>query len=211
MMKINYPAYLLTVTACCCLCGCFNLPTASSQITGSYISPNKYRTYNCDDLTLEASSMARRENMLVIAQEQRLKSSQVPGFLAGIWSGRRHWGSRTGECQGWERSAGDHDGQEKVWYSQRFSETCRAATFCRNTGFANGMNIQGQKITDLNLKCAVAHVMGKSGFLKFQDTFIRSQNLPYALFGNDWLFSLFSCHPCSRPGWISYSGWGDDL
>ncbi|ARQ46556.1 hypothetical protein [Oxalobacter formigenes] len=87
MMKINYPAYLLTVTACCCLCGCFNLPTASSQITGSYISPNKYRTYNCDDLTLEASSMARRENMLVIAQEQRLKSSQVQAFWLGYGQG----------------------------------------------------------------------------------------------------------------------------
>lgn len=87
MMKLNYPLYLLTAAACCCVSGCFNLPTASSQITGSYISPNKYRAYSCDDLTLEASSMARRENMLVIAQEQRLKSSQVQAFWLGYGQG----------------------------------------------------------------------------------------------------------------------------
>ena len=86
-MKSNYLSFALAVLASLCVAGCFNMPTPSSQITGSYISPHKYRGYNCQDLTVEASSLARRENMLVIAQEQRLKSSQAQAFWVGYGQG----------------------------------------------------------------------------------------------------------------------------
>ena len=86
-MKSKCLSLGVAVLACFCIVGCFNMPTPSSQITGSYISPHKYRGYNCQDLTVEASSLARRENMLVIAQEQRLKSSQAQAFWVGYGQG----------------------------------------------------------------------------------------------------------------------------
>ncbi len=87
MTNLKKTSFTLAVLSCVCLSGCFNMPTPSSQITGSYVSPNKYRSYTCNDLTVEAGSLARRENMLVIAQEQRFKSSQAQAFWTGYGQG----------------------------------------------------------------------------------------------------------------------------
>jgi len=67
--------------------GCANLPTPSSQITGSYVSPIKYEKLDCEQLVVENNSLARRENQLVIAQEQRLKTSKVQAFWYGYGNG----------------------------------------------------------------------------------------------------------------------------
>jgi len=67
--------------------GCMNMPTPSSQITGSYTSGLKYESYECSRLSVELDSLARRENQLVIAQEQRIKTSQTQAFWWGFGQG----------------------------------------------------------------------------------------------------------------------------
>jgi hypothetical protein len=67
--------------------GCMNMPTQTSQITGSYTSGLKYEQFTCDQLAVEIDSLARRENQLVIAQEQRIKTSQTQAFWYGVGQG----------------------------------------------------------------------------------------------------------------------------
>ena len=67
--------------------GCMNLATKSSEITGSYTSDLKYQNYSCDQLGIEVNSLARREDQLVTAQEQRRKSSKVQAFWIGYGNG----------------------------------------------------------------------------------------------------------------------------
>jgi hypothetical protein len=67
--------------------GCLNMPTPPSQITGSYQSGLRYEEFDCSKLSAELDSLARRENQLTIAQEQRVKSSQVQAFWWGFGSG----------------------------------------------------------------------------------------------------------------------------
>lgn len=67
--------------------GCANMPTAPSQITGAYVSPAKYDNYTCEQLAIEMSSLSRRENQLVTAQEQRIKTSKVQAFWWGYGDG----------------------------------------------------------------------------------------------------------------------------
>ncbi|KAB2318316.1 hypothetical protein F8A86_14400 [Betaproteobacteria bacterium SCN1] len=67
--------------------GCFNMPTPAAQITGSYTSGLKYEDYPCQRLAIELDSLARRENQLVVAQEQRVKSSNVQAFWLGYGQG----------------------------------------------------------------------------------------------------------------------------
>jgi hypothetical protein len=69
------------------LSGCFNMPTQPSQITGAYTSDLKYSDVPCPRLVAEADSLGRRESALVIAQDQRIKSSQVQAFWLGYGSG----------------------------------------------------------------------------------------------------------------------------
>ena len=69
------------------LTGCLNMPTPTSQILGSYTSSLKYEIYKCSQLAAELSSLARRENQLVIAQEQRIKTSQMQAFWRGFGQG----------------------------------------------------------------------------------------------------------------------------
>jgi len=69
--------------------GCFNLPTNPSEITGSYTSELKYMNYTCEQLAVELNSLARRENTLVAAQEQRRKSGKVQAFWLGYGNGDR--------------------------------------------------------------------------------------------------------------------------
>lgn len=69
------------------LSACMNMPTQTSQITGSYTSGIKYENYGCTKLAGELDSLARRENQLVIAQEQRIKTSQMQAFWWGFGQG----------------------------------------------------------------------------------------------------------------------------
>jgi hypothetical protein len=63
------------------------MPTPTSQITGSYTSTLKYKNYSCEDLGGELNSLARREDALAIAQEQRIKTSQTQAFWRGFGQG----------------------------------------------------------------------------------------------------------------------------
>jgi hypothetical protein len=67
--------------------GCFNMPTPPAQITGAYVSSIRYETFDCNRLSAELESLARRENQLVAAQEQRMKSSQMQAFWIGYGQG----------------------------------------------------------------------------------------------------------------------------
>jgi hypothetical protein len=69
------------------LSGCMNMPTQPSQITGAYTSGAQYNGYSCHDMVVEEGSLARRENQLVTAQEQRLKTSKVQAFWYGVGNG----------------------------------------------------------------------------------------------------------------------------
>ena len=69
------------------LSGCLNMPTPTSQITGSYTSGLKYENFDCQKLSVELNSLARRENQLAIAQEQRIKTSNAQAFWYGYGQG----------------------------------------------------------------------------------------------------------------------------
>jgi hypothetical protein len=67
--------------------GCFNLATSPSEITPSYTSELRYEPYDCPHLAIELNTLARREDQLVIAQEQRRSSSKVQAFWLGFGHG----------------------------------------------------------------------------------------------------------------------------
>lgn len=69
------------------LSACMNMPTPTAQITGSHTSTLKYDSYSCSKLSAEMDSLARRENQLVVAQEQRIKTSQMQAFWWGYGQG----------------------------------------------------------------------------------------------------------------------------
>lgn len=64
-----------------------NMPTPPSQITGAYTSSINYKELSCEELAVEMASLARRENQLVAAQEQRVKTSQMQAFFWGFGQG----------------------------------------------------------------------------------------------------------------------------
>ena len=63
------------------------MPTPTSQITSAYVSGLKYETYECNRLATELSSLSRRENQLVGAQQQRIKTSESQAFWYGYGQG----------------------------------------------------------------------------------------------------------------------------
>ena len=67
--------------------GCMNMPTPAAQITGVYTSGLNYKDFGCEALVAEEAALARRENALIIAQEQRVKSSQIQAFFWGFGAG----------------------------------------------------------------------------------------------------------------------------
>jgi hypothetical protein len=69
------------------LAGCLNMPTPASQITGSHTSSIGYEAFDCSRLGAEMASLARRENQLVVAQEQRIKTSRMQAFWWGFGNG----------------------------------------------------------------------------------------------------------------------------
>ena len=83
---MNVKMTLLVVTPLS-LAACLNMPTPTSQITGSYTSGLKYEQFDCTQLSAEVDSLARRENQLTIAQEQRIKTSKVQAFWWGVGQG----------------------------------------------------------------------------------------------------------------------------
>jgi hypothetical protein len=78
---------LTVVTLCALASGCMNMPTQPSQVTGAYVSGLRYENFECSRLGVEMSSLARRENQLVVAQEQRIKTSQMQAFWMGFGQG----------------------------------------------------------------------------------------------------------------------------
>jgi len=78
---------LIILMGCLTIVSCTNMPTPSSQITGSYVSGLRYENFSCKKLSAEVESLARRENQLTIAQEQRIKSSQTQAFWWGYGQG----------------------------------------------------------------------------------------------------------------------------
>ena len=86
-MNVKMTLLVVAAIAPISLTGCMNMPTPTSQITGSYTSGLKYETFACSKLSAELSSLARRENQLAIAQEQRIKTSEVQAFWWGFGQG----------------------------------------------------------------------------------------------------------------------------
>lgn len=84
---MNKMKVALAVITACSLSACMNMPTQPSQITGTYTSGLNYRNHTCGDLIAEERSLSRRENQLIIAQEQRVKSSRAQAFWYGIGNG----------------------------------------------------------------------------------------------------------------------------
>lgn len=69
------------------LSGCMNMPTPPAQISGAYVSPLKYEDFECSRLPAELASLSRRENQLVTAQSQRIKTSETQAFWYGYGQG----------------------------------------------------------------------------------------------------------------------------
>jgi len=86
-MNVKMTLLVFAAIALIFLTGCMNMPTPASQITGSYTSGLKYEALDCLKLSAELNSLARRENQLVIAQEQRVKTSQMQAFWWGFGQG----------------------------------------------------------------------------------------------------------------------------
>ena len=86
-MRMQLKSVTLALASLAMLGGCLNMPTPPSQITGSYTSGLRYEDFDCSRLSIELDSLARRENQLVIAQEQRIKTSQMQGCLLGFGQG----------------------------------------------------------------------------------------------------------------------------
>lgn len=89
MRKMSHYTTKITTTATfvLALSGCMNMPTPPSQITGSYASGLNYKDFSCQELSAEQSSLARRENRLTTAQQQRIKTSEVQAFWWGYGQG----------------------------------------------------------------------------------------------------------------------------
>lgn len=86
MNRKAFPATLLGLALLGVL-GCMNMPTPPSQITGSYTSGIRYEGLDCGRLAAELDSLSRRETQLVVAQEQRRKTSEMQAFWSGYGQG----------------------------------------------------------------------------------------------------------------------------
>ena len=79
--------FSLPLSFCMLLSACTNMPTPPSQINSSYTSSIPYENLTCTQLATETNSLARRENQLTIAQEQRYKTSEMQAFWWGYGQG----------------------------------------------------------------------------------------------------------------------------
>lgn len=87
------------------LASCMNMPTSPAQITGSYTSSLKYENFDCLHISAEVDSLARRENQLVVAQEQRVKNSEMQAFWYGYGQGDGMEASELANVRGEKESA----------------------------------------------------------------------------------------------------------
>ncbi len=78
---------LFAIGAALALVGCMNMPTPPAQITGVYTSGLSYKGLECEELATEETALARRENALILAQEQRIKTSEMQAFWWGFGTG----------------------------------------------------------------------------------------------------------------------------
>lgn len=86
-MKKKSLLVMLGIFSLSTLVGCMNMPTPTSQITGAYVSGLKYASFDCSTLSAELGSLSRRENQLVTAQQQRIKTSETQAFWYGYGQG----------------------------------------------------------------------------------------------------------------------------
>ncbi len=77
----------LVMLASLALAGCLNMPTPPSQITGAEVSSLRYESFDCHRLAVEYDRLVRREGRLLIAQSQRVKTSEVQAFWWGFGQG----------------------------------------------------------------------------------------------------------------------------
>lgn len=87
MIKYKTKLVASIITIGVLFAGCMNMPTPPSQITSAYTSGLNYKSFTCEELAAEMASLARRENQLVVAQEQRIKTSKVQAFWWGYGQG----------------------------------------------------------------------------------------------------------------------------
>jgi len=78
---------LVALTGLSLLTGCMNMPTPAAQISGTYVSSLQFEKFDMNHLTAELDSLKRRESQLVIAQQQRYKTSQMQAFWMGFGQG----------------------------------------------------------------------------------------------------------------------------
>ena len=86
-MKKKLRLLVLAVATLGTIAGCMNMPTNPSQITGAYVSGLNYEAFDCSRLSAELGSLSRRENQLVSAQQQRIKTSETQAFWYGYGQG----------------------------------------------------------------------------------------------------------------------------
>ena len=67
--------------------GCLNMPTKSAEIGPAHVSSVTYSKLNCEELAAELNSLSRRESALVVAQDQRYKTSKTQAFWYGMGQG----------------------------------------------------------------------------------------------------------------------------
>lgn len=79
--------FLILLVLSVSVCGCFNRPTSTAQIVGTYVSPIEYEDKTVEQLTVMLNSLSQRENQLVLAQTQRIKSSRVQEIWFGVGNG----------------------------------------------------------------------------------------------------------------------------
>jgi hypothetical protein len=94
------------------LSGCMNMPTPTAQITGAYVSSLKYEGFECSRLSAELASLSRREDQLVVAQNQRIKNSETQAFWWGYGQGDGIEASELANVRG-EREAVRHAMENK--------------------------------------------------------------------------------------------------
>jgi hypothetical protein len=84
MNKLNI---VLLATPLIFVVSCANMPTPPSQITAAHNTGIAYEEFSVERLQVELDSLKRRESQLVIAQEQRVKTSQTQAFWWGFGQG----------------------------------------------------------------------------------------------------------------------------
>ncbi len=67
--------------------GCMNMPTKPVRITGIPVSGASYKGWDCEQLLHEHDHLTEREGTLVLAQEQRVKTSETQAFWFGYGQG----------------------------------------------------------------------------------------------------------------------------